>query len=88
VFLASCRNKKPKWVKPRLEKHSYWSIQARMINPRPQGEIQDMGPGILEWVALSFPRESSGLRAQTFNSCIADRFFTEPPEKPLCSIHQ
>ena len=31
---------------------------------------------ILEWVAISFSRESSGLRDQTRVSCITGRFFT------------
>ena len=38
---------------------------------------------ILEWVAISFFRESSQARDQTHVSCIAGRFFTtEPPRKP------
>ena len=32
---------------------------------------------ILEWVAISFPRESSQPRNQTWVSCIAGRFFTD-----------
>ena len=31
---------------------------------------------ILEWIAISFSRESSQLRDQTCVSCIAGRFFT------------
>ena len=31
---------------------------------------------ILEWIAISFSRESSQLRDQIWVSCIADRFFT------------
>ena len=38
---------------------------------------------ILEWVAISFSRESSQPRDQTHISCIAGGFFTtEPPGKP------
>ena len=38
---------------------------------------------ILEWVAISFSRESSQPRDKTCVSCIAGRFFTtEPPGKP------
>ena len=38
---------------------------------------------ILEWVTISFSRESSQLRDWTHVSCNADRFFTlEPPWKP------
>ena len=37
----------------------------------------------LEWVAISFSRESSQPRDQTHGSCIAGIFFTaEPPGKP------
>ena len=39
---------------------------------------------ILEWVAISFSRESSWSRDRTHVSCIAGRFYTtEPPRKPL-----
>ena len=39
---------------------------------------------ILEWVAISFSRESSQPRDQTCVSCLADTFFTtEPPGKPM-----
>ena len=39
---------------------------------------------ILEWGAVSFSRESSWPRDQTYVSCIASGFFTaEPPGKPL-----
>ena len=39
--------------------------------------------GILEWIAISFSRESSQSRDRTHISCMADRFFTtEPPGKP------
>ena len=45
---------------------------------------------ILEWVAIPFPRGSSGPRDQTWVSCvccIAGRFFTaEPPGKPIWYI--
>ena len=42
---------------------------------------------ILEWVAISFSRESSPPRDQTFVSCTAGRFFTaEPPGKPSCRL--
>ena len=38
---------------------------------------------ILEWVAISFSRESSPPRNRTCISCIAGRFFTaQPPRKP------
>ena len=38
---------------------------------------------ILEWVAISFSRESSPPRDQTCASCIAGGFYTsEPPGKP------
>ena len=38
---------------------------------------------ILEWVAISFSRGSSGPRNQTHVSCIGRWFFiTEPPRKP------
>ena len=38
---------------------------------------------ILEWVAISFSRDSSQIRDQTHISCIAGRIFsTEPPGKP------
>ena len=38
---------------------------------------------ILEWIAISFSRESSQARERTQVSCIADGFFTtEPPGKP------
>ena len=43
---------------------------------------------ILEWVAISFSRESSQPRNQTHVSCLADRFFTtEPPGKPCVHMH-
>ena len=39
--------------------------------------------GILEWIAISFSRESSQSRDRTHISCMADRFFTtEQPGKP------
>ena len=39
---------------------------------------------ILEWVAISFSRESSWPRDQTHVSCITGGFFpTDPPGKPL-----
>ena len=39
---------------------------------------------ILEWVSISFSRESSRPRDQTHISCLAGRSFTtEPPGKPL-----
>ena len=42
---------------------------------------------ILEWVAISFSRESSWPRNQTLISCTAGIFFTtEPPGKPLQSL--
>ena len=38
---------------------------------------------MLEWVAVSFSRRSSGLRDGTHVSCIAGRFFiAEPPGEP------
>ena len=37
---------------------------------------------ILEWVSISFSRESSQPRNQTQVSCTADRFFTELQGKP------
>ena len=37
---------------------------------------------ILEWVSIPFSRGSSWPRDQTRISCIAGRFFTEPPGKP------
>ena len=38
---------------------------------------------ILEWVAISFSRDTSQSRDQTYISCITGRFFTtEPPGKP------
>ena len=40
---------------------------------------------ILEWVAISSSKGSSWLRDWTRVSCIASRFTTEPPEKPICS---
>ena len=43
----------------------------------------------LEWVAISFSRESSWPRDQTHGSCIAGRFFTaEPPGKPTTTTHK
>ena len=38
---------------------------------------------ILEWVAISFSRGSSPPRGQTWVSCTADSFLTEPPGKSL-----
>ena len=39
---------------------------------------------ILEWVAISFSRESSWPRDQTYILCIAHEFFTtEPPGRPI-----
>ena len=41
---------------------------------------------ILEWVAISFSRESSRLRIQPASPALASRFFTtEPPEKEVVS---
>ena len=37
---------------------------------------------ILEWVTISFAKESSWPRARIQVSCIAGRFFTTEPEKP------
>ena len=42
---------------------------------------------LLEWVAISFSRRSSGPRDQIYFFCTGGRFFTtEPPEKPSCHI--
>ena len=41
---------------------------------------------ILEWVAISFSRGSSWSRDWTWVSCIACRFFAEPPGKPFFSV--
>ena len=42
---------------------------------------------ILEWVAISFSRESSWFRVRTWVFSLASRFFaTEPPGKPLCYL--
>ena len=38
---------------------------------------------VLEWVAISFSRGSSGPRMELMSPALADRFFTtEPPEMP------
>ena len=43
---------------------------------------------IVEWVASSFPRESSRPRDWTYVCCIAGGFFaTKPPGKPLACGH-
>ena len=44
---------------------------------------------MLEWVAISFSRESSLPRDRTHVSCLAGRFFTtEPPGKPPTYIRK
>ena len=39
--------------------------------------------GILEWVAISYLRESSRPRDRTCISCIAGRFFTDEKPNPV-----
>ena len=41
---------------------------------------------ILEWVAISFSRESSRPRNQTHVSCIGRLFISEPPGKSLSNL--
>ena len=44
---------------------------------------------ILEWVAISYSRGSSGPRDQTHISCIGRQFFTtKPPGKPTYTLNQ
>ena len=38
---------------------------------------------VLEWITISFSRESSLLRGQTCDSCIGGRFFTAEPQGKL-----
>ena len=38
---------------------------------------------ILEWLAIPFSRVSSQPRDRTWISCVAGRFFTVSPRKPL-----
>ena len=64
------------------------SVMSNSLHPTdcsPQGSSVHgiLWARILEWVAISFSRESSPPRDQTRICCIEGRFFTmEPPEKP------
>ena len=62
-----------------LQPHGLWPARLQRISQA----------RILEWVAISFSRESSQPRGQPLISCLAGRFFTtEPPGKfhPVHSI--
>ena len=55
-------------------------LHGRLLPPgSPVHRISQVG--ILEWVAISFCKESSPPRAQTRISCLAGGFTTEPPGK-------
>ena len=74
--------------------HAQLLSRVRLCNPMdnslPGSSVHGISQArILEWLAVSFSRETSRLRNWTRVTCLAGRFFiTEPPGNPHACIQQ